>query len=239
MNKATKWLSDSSRTYAEGLKIYVEAFGTDDRYHFFSGVSDASMGSLHFNLLEEKMHKAARILPAVDELPPSTKASTFKVAAVRSSKPGKVRIVDNPLVEVTQLPETHQKMYFDNKRLTIEIAAEHSRLKSDITRDARAECLEKLKQLEASRRKNWEKIDAWWNLNKGSLAALPEENTVNTKRKDTLRKNIHRAEKELTAGNLDKARIAARQIKLETWKQELKDISNQNSSSTTKSVSMT
>lgn len=224
MNKAGQWLADPQRVYADGLRLYAEVFGTDKQYDFFAGASNPEIGTLHFNLLEEKMRRAARMLPAEQEtsVPEVKTPVRAKSAKPSFSNPDQIHIVDNPLVEVTQLPEKLQKLFFDNKRMTIELAAAHAELKTATSDDARKELLARAKSLEKTRASNWKVIDQWWSENKGTGtdAKLDE----NAKRRETLLKNIRRAETEISSGKLDEAKIKSRKTKLATWKQELSDL---------------
>jgi hypothetical protein len=225
MNKATQWLADPQRKYADGLRMYAEVFGTDKQYDFFAGAPDPVIGSLHFNLLEEKIRKAARLLPAEAETA-STVTVSKKAESARPTRPNtdKVRIVDNPLVEVTALPEDLQQKYFENKSLTLELAAEHASLKQASTDEQRAAHLENARRLEKQRDENWQAIDSWWKQNKTVQTPQPAADTNEAKRRETLRKAIHRAEQEIASGSLDERKVLARKEKLSAWKKELEDL---------------
>lgn len=224
MNKATQWLADPHRVYADGLRLYAEVFGTDKQYDFFAGASNPEIGTLHFNLLEEKMRRASRMLPADQETsaPEVQIPVRAKSAKPSFSNPDHIHIVDNPLVEVTQLPEKFQKLFFDNKRITIELAAAHAELKTATSDDARKELLARAKSLEKTRSSNWKAIDQWWSENKGPVPDQGKDE--NEKRRETLRKNIRRAEAEIASGKLDAPKTKSRNTKLAAWKQELSDL---------------
>lgn len=226
MNKATQWLADPERTYADGLRLYTEVFGTDKQYDFFAGVSGPEKGSLHFNLLEEKIRKAARMLPVETEMAATEVKKSVRVKNTKPSfsNPDHIRVVDNPLVEVTALPEELQQKYFENKSLTLELAAEHASMKDASSDQQRAVHLENLKQLEKQRDENWLAIDSWWKANKPGADPKPPADTNESKRRETLRKAIHRAEQEIASGKLDEKKTLARNEKLAAWKKELEDL---------------
>jgi len=225
MNKAIQWLTDPDRKYSDGLRMYAEVFGTDKQYDFFAGATDPGIGSLHFNLLEEKIRKAARLLPSAEESVPEVKISKRPEKADTSrSNPDKIRIVDNPLVDVTALPEELQQLYFDNKKLTLDIATEHASMKQAATDQERAVHLANAKRIEKQRAENWQAIDLWWKQNKPEAGQKLVTESVDSKRKETLRKAIHRAEQEIASGTLDDKKIKAREEKLAAWKKELEDL---------------
>jgi hypothetical protein len=226
MNKATQWLADPERTYADGLRLYTEVFGTDKQYDFFAGVSSPDKGSLHFNLLEEKIRKAARMLPEETEMSATEVKKSIRVKNTKPSysNPDHIRVVDNPLVEVTSLPEELQQKYFENKSLTLELAAEHASMKDASSDAQRAVHLENLKRIEKQRDENWQAIDSWWKANKPGVNPKPAAETNESKRRETLRKAIHRAEQEIASGKLDEKKTLARNEKLAAWKKELEDL---------------
>jgi hypothetical protein len=226
MNKATQWLADPQRKYADGLRMYAEVFGTDKQYDFFAGVSSPDKGSLHFNLLEEKIRRAARMLPEETELPATDIKKSVRVKSTKPSfsNPDHIRVVDNPLVEVTALPEELQQKYFENKSLTLELAAEHASLKDASSDQQRALHLENLKRIEKHRDENWQAIDSWWKANKPGADPKPATDTNESKRRETLRKAVHRAEQEIASGKLDEKKTLARNEKLAAWKKELEDL---------------
>ena len=226
MNKATLWLADPERTYPDGLRLYTEVFGTDKQYDFFAGVSSPDKGSLHFNLLEEKIRRAARMLPEETELPSTEGKNPVRVKSTKPSfsNPDHIRVVDNPLVEVTALPEELQQKYFENKSLTLELAAEHASMKDASSDAQRAVHLENLKRIEKHRDENWQAIDSWWKANKPGADPKPVAETNESKRRETLRKAIHRAEQEIASGKLDEKKVLARNEKLAAWKKELEDL---------------
>lgn len=242
MNKAQQWLRDTRRTYADGVTIYKEIMGIDTSWKFFSQVSNAQPGTLHFNILMERMQKASRvaavtqanILPDIttEEIKPAKAPQKPAVPAketIRTRAEKSVRIADNPMVDIKQLPENLQESYRRIKEIPRELAQAHGEMKGAKTDAERAEKLQACKDLEAEKKALWGKIDEWWEKNKdgqkpeASGESSPDLSNID-KRLETLRKAINRAENELTSGKLDAKKKAARKMKLTAWKQEQKDL---------------
>jgi uncharacterized protein YneF (UPF0154 family) len=245
MNKAQAWLKDPRRDYAEGIAIYKEAMGNDKALQFFNQVSNAKPGTLHFNMLMERMQKVSRVMVVkqADKMPdinteaikqmhqpvikPSTNNKQIK-EVIRQRAEKSVRITDNPFVDISQLPDNLKENYLRIKAIPQELAGAHGEMKASTTNSERAIKLKLCKDLEAERKALWKTIDDWWTENKGNIKEQEPEATADLsaidKRLETLRKAINRAENELKAGGLDAKKKAARKEKIAAWKQEQKEL---------------
>ncbi|HNX93057.1 MAG TPA: hypothetical protein PKI17_05985 [Syntrophomonas sp.] len=220
--------------------------GNDASCKFFSQVSNAKPGTLHFNMLLERMQKAARVatvkqaivLPdiTIEEIKPAKNVPVRPIApskeSVRQKTERSVRIADNPYVEISKLPEALQEDYKRIKAIPRELAQAHGEMKAAKTDAERADKLQVCKDMERERKELWSKIDEWWEKNKEvQPTGTAIESTVDVsnidKRLETIRKAINRAENELSSGNLDAKKKSARKIKLAAWKKEQKELLKQ------------
>lgn len=242
MNKAQAWLKDPRRDYAEGVAIYKEAMGNDKALQFFNQVSSAKPGTLHFNMLMERMQKVARVMVVkqADKLPDITTEEIKAPAKPVAGKPAKtmreiirekadksVRIVDNPFVDISQLPDNLKTNYLRIKEIPKKLAGAHGEMKAATTDTERAAKLQLCKDLEDEKKALWLTIDDWWKSNKAGKA--PEQETPADlsnidKRLETLRKAINRAENELKTGTLDAKKKTVRKEKIAVWKKEQKEL---------------
>lgn len=227
MNKATEWLNDPDRSYADGLKIYKEHLGMDKNYAFFSEANDPQPGGLHFNLLTERLRVVQRKVeaqPKEETKADLSDAPNIKVIALKGKRGP--HIVDNPFVDIKDLPEDLQKKFLENKELVKTISGAHAAIKSATTDEERAAQLAIATEAEELKDANWLAIDAWWKEFKDSKKPeAPEDNKA--LRQETIRKAISRAEKDIKDGNIKPAQVLSRETKIAAWKQELKDLKSE------------
>lgn len=175
MNDLLSWLSDPSRTYADGLALYERYSNRKDLAFFKDAGSDPSPKSLQFRMLVQRLHNTARILKDNPDLMP--KPDPYKVEhkaakpidnrktpqkPQKPKKPGNVRIADNPIVELSRLPEGLQQKYLQNKELYKEIAGAHAAMKESKSDEERRELYSQIQALESQHQSNWKEIDEWW-----------------------------------------------------------------------------
>lgn len=219
-----QWLNDPERTFAEGLEIYKANNGMDKNYEFFHNATNPMPGGLHFNLLIDRLRVLSRKQTSQpDQTDKVIKAVGPAISVQRIKYPGKLKIVANDLVDVKELPENLQKLYFANKDLVKTISGAHAALKSAKTDDERSKQMTIALEAEEKKYANWRAIDTWWKENKeGKQPTALTENKA--KRQETVRKAILRAKKEIKDGNLSPKQKKAREEKIATWNQELKDL---------------
>ena len=182
MNDLLNWLSNPSRGYTEGLGLYQKYTNKKD-LDFFRSAGEPEAKSLHFRMIVQRLQNAARILSENPKLAPkpepykvdSRTAQPITNRVLKLEGPGrskKLRVVDNPLVEITQLPEALQQKYLQNKDLYKEIAGAHAAMREAKSDDERKELYSELQRLEAQHASNWQEIDSWWLENKDGAAAV-------------------------------------------------------------------
>jgi hypothetical protein len=182
MNDLLSWLADPNRGYPDGLALYQKYTKNKD-VDFFRAAGDPQPKSMHFRMLVQKLQNVTRILaenPTLIPKPDPYKVDSRTVAPI-TNRPLKVereqrqiqkpvRIVDNPLVEITALPAALQQKYLQNKELYKEIAGTHAAMKEAENDEQRKGFYSELQRLEAQHASNWQEIDAWWKENQeGSI----------------------------------------------------------------------
>lgn len=172
LEQAEQWLENPS-SQSEGVQLYI-ALGKNK--HLMSLARADKVGRTQEAI---KKHLRAIIDKAKADGTMRPVGGTVKAAAKKvdfSSSPAKgstVRIDDNPMVRVEELPEDMKALYFRNKEITREMTPLHEKLKNlgeERQNDPqRKEIAEQIVALEVERKNNWEQIDAWWNGNKDEL----------------------------------------------------------------------
>jgi hypothetical protein len=215
MNDLLSWLADPNRGYPDGLALYQKYTKNKD-LDFFRSAGEPQAKSMHFRMLVQKLQNVARILaenPTLIPKPDPYKVDSRKVAPI-TNRPLKVereqrqvqkpvRIVDNPLVEITALPEALQQKYLQNKELYKEIAGTHAAMREAEDDEQRKGFYSELQRLEAQHASNWQEIDAWWKENRegkkpeGKLMPAPTKDPVQeavekVKRIDVLKTYLRR-----------------------------------------------
>jgi hypothetical protein len=227
------WLADPKRSYLDGMNLLKSLKPKELPY--YSQFVEPDPGSYQFRMLysviQNIARKTAQNTVRVDS--PSISVQQIKtiVKASKEKKSGIV-VVSNPLVDVKELPEDMQTLYFSTKKLTVDIAREHVRLKSAATDDERKGLLADITRMESLRASNWKSIDSWWEENKLPKEPLPTEAPdakeiardalSRNKRINTLKINLSRALKELKTMTGKKAE--ARNLRIEAWNKELNEL---------------
>lgn len=181
-------------------------------------------------------------------------AKTGKKASAKSADPPKpdptrdttdnksFRIADLDLIDIRELPENLAKDYKDIKTLMPEIGKLHTELKSAKTDEKRKEIAEAVTALEEKRTSLWAGINEWYKTKteeekakaeepltdeaeKARIASEAAEKAIaRSKRIDTLKINISRAQKEIDSKKLTPAKVKSREEKIVLWQQELDDL---------------
>ncbi len=240
MNNIQEWLSDNNRSYQAGIALYNQYKTSNKHDKFFSSVSNPEPGGIHFNLLITQLQNISRKLKQnpslvkgksleVKKLDPSIKAP--KASQHEAKRP---RVVDNPLVDVKELPEDLQEKYFENKNLVKErsrVHAEMSNLPEDkkYNQERKEKAAEVLK-LDNAIAGNWKAIDTWWKKKQeGEKAPEKQKDAVKEalekkKRVGLLKNYINREQKKMEK---DPSREKEGNKKIRDWEQELEKLENE------------
>ena len=249
LNDVKSWLANPQREYSTGLKIYDAYKNTKKFDSFFRSIENPSPGTLQFNMLIQRVTDISRKLQQNPNLakpePISVKPIDIDELKKKSGQrinpidPKRPRVVDNPLIEASQLPSEFQKLYFDNKNLTKEIGQQHQELKAvpagENFNAKRKAIRDKLTSLDNLRAANWHKIDAWWVENKlksdeqkqefetkkDELRVSMQEAKAIFNRIDSLKINISREEKRIGNNAMLKEKLMP---KINQWKTELAEL---------------
>jgi hypothetical protein len=242
------WLDNPNREYAIGLSIYND-YKPSRKFDDFFNVQNPHPESMQFKMLTQRVREIYRKIqqsPGLLKADPITvkpiniddlkKKSGQRVNPLGSDRP---RIVTNPLVEVSQLPEELQQSYFENKNLTREIGVLHTELKAvpkdSKFNDKRKALAETITKKDDARAENWEKIDIWWKGNKlatdqqkqdfddkkEELKVSIQEAKIIFNRIDSLKINITREEKRMKSNPLLAEKLSGKVIE---WKKELTEL---------------
>jgi hypothetical protein len=180
--------------------------------------------------------KPGKTSPPKTEDPPKTDPG--------NEEPGNTsfRIADLDLIDIRELPEDLAKDYKEIKGIMPEIGKLHTALKSAKTDDSRKDIAEAITALEEKRTSLWAGINEWYNkkteedkakaaepltdeAEKARIAAEAAEKAIaRSKRIDTLKINISRAQKEIDSQKLTAAKVKSREEKIVLWQQELDDL---------------
>jgi len=240
------WLQNPARDYKTGLEIYMEYRSNKKFDQFFQSVTEPAPGSMQFKMLLQKVNEIYRKVqqnPGLTKPEPITvkpinidELKKNKLDPIGSNRP---RIVENPLVNVKELPEDLQKLYFENKALTKEISDLHTQLKA-LPKDKRYD--NKRKELaniiclkDDKRAANWLAIDTWWRDNKEltedqkkqfdarriDLKSALKEAKIIIQRIDTLKINISREKKRVEK---DPQLAEKLNTKITEWEKELGEL---------------
>lgn len=242
-----QWINNPGRDYETGLAIY-NAYKIDNNFdNFFQSNMNPQSGSMQFNMLYNKVCEIARkirLKPSLVKQQPITvkpinidELKKNKLAGIQPA--GRARISDNPLIEVSKLPEDLQALYFENKTLTKEIGQLHQELK-DIKKgneynNARKEKAILITGKEDKRADNWVKIDTWYREN---ILTTPEQQAEFDAKKEELKVSLKEAKKMLQKIenlkiNISRTKKAIAGVpvvsdkvlqKLEAWQKELDEL---------------
>lgn len=224
------WLAEPKKSYSKGLEFYNQYKKNNNKDKFFASVENPELGSMHFNLLVTQVRNIHRKLSQNPKLIKSKPIEIKKLSPVIKAgdkKKSKPTIVDNPLVDVKELPPQLQEKYFENKQLVKDIMMKRQEMTdlgegSDVN-DARKTLANKICELDDKKAANWKAIDTWWNEKKNPQQPQQPETEAKKVKKDlrrieNLKIYIPRDTKKMQA-NPDKA--DEYKSKIENYKKEL------------------
>ena len=213
MNKVTAWLQSPKKDYQTGVSIYNEYDTRKEYGNYFASVTNPSENAMQFKLLIKRIQLIERKLLSNPNLvkPDTTVNRTIQVVEIKKKTTEKPHIVDNPLVDVKELPKELQDKYFENKGLTLKLSALHQQLRElnpESSFDAvRKEIAGSIISIDEKRSDNWKAIDSYWNSKKNP-EQLPVEDGKKTLTEQANRiynlKNYIRREKAKLAKTPDK-----------------------------------
>jgi hypothetical protein len=201
-----QWINNPGRDYETGLAIY-NAYKIDNNFdNFFQSNLNPPAGSMQFNMLYNKVCEIARkirLKPSLAKQQPIIvkpididELKRNKLAGIQPA--GRARIADNPLIEVSKLPEDLQALYYENKNLTKEIHQLHEELKAipkgNEYNNARKQKALELTGKEEKRADNWARLDTWYRKN---ILTTPEQKAEFDAKKDELKVSLKEAKKML------------------------------------------
>jgi hypothetical protein len=241
VNQIQTWLQNPDRDYATGLNLY-NSYKINNKYDaFFAQVTAPHPNSMHFKILLDKIKDINRKLlanPSLVKPEPITvkpiNTDELKKKYNQRSKaiePKRPTIVDNPLVDVKELPANLQKLYFENKDLVVKRAGQHEKMRlldpSPKFNAERKVLAQEIIQFDNTIAANWLEIDTWW---KGHTTIKAEKNsqkdivmeTLAKKRKvENLKIYIAREEKKIAADPEQELKLRPR---IDGWKKELNEL---------------
>jgi hypothetical protein len=250
INEVNTWLANPKKDYAAGLALYNKYKNKNDFDKFFGGVTNPTQDSMHFKLLIKRMGDINRkllsrpsdIKPEKTKLPITVKTivtGDSKKKGARQNLPTgeagaknqRIKIVNNPLVDVKELPEELQKEYFRAGELTKLLAGKHFEMQGlgeATENDAkRKELAEEITTWEDERAKIWKKLDALnEKKNAGEKTKEPEGKTIAQKalRISNLENYIRREKVKIKK---NPKRKAAGEKKITNWQKELDELRKQ------------
>lgn len=240
MNNIQHWLSDDKRNYQDGLALYNQYKTSAKHDKFFNSVSNPDPGGIHFNMLTTQLQNISRKLkqnPSLikgKSLEVKKLSPTIKAAKLSDEEAKRPRVVDNPLVDVKELPEHLKEKYFENKNLIKErskVHAEMRNLPDDKKNDAdRKKLAGQVLNLDKKMADNWKAIDTWWKQRQeGEKEPAKQKDVVKEalekkKRVGLLKNYINREQKKIEK---DPAREKEGKKKIDAWEQELEKLENE------------
>jgi chromosome segregation ATPase len=245
LKKISDWLKNPDRNFADGVAIWNDYKKTDKNCaafdKFFSATNPAK-NSTQFTMLVRKVADIHRKLSAnpslikqppvtVAQLQPKTMQEKFakRLQELKSERP---RIVDNPIVDVKELPENLQQLYFKNKELVKKRAGYHMKAKSF---DEGAEFNEQRKkyddlvvEIDDEIAENWRQIDNW-HKEKNNPPAEKEPDaepklTDKVKKINNLTNYINRAKAKIKSFPEEAAKLTP---KINKWQAELDELTKE------------
>lgn len=178
MNEVQQWLSDKNRNYKEGVSVYLKYRTRKNFDAFFAQVEEPAPDSIHFTLLIKRMRDINRKLRSnPDRVKPEASkfSKSIEVKELTNKKkveitPLRPLIVDNPMVDVKDLPEELQQKFFENKQYTKEMLGKHRDMcdipEGDANDEKRKALANEITDIDDKRAANWKEIDDWWKANK-------------------------------------------------------------------------
>jgi len=245
LHKIAEWLSNPNREFSDGLKIYNE-YKVDKKLDGLFNVENPAPNSFQFNTLIQRVADIYRKLqanPLLIKAAPITsqpidtdelkKKYTNRINSIKTNDPASNRpkIVANPIVDVKELPEKLQILYFETTELAKNRAGLHTEMarldphkKNDATRQRLGN---EIVQLDDTISANWARIDGWWKENK-SPKVDEAQNRKNILEKVTrinnLNNYINRAKAEIEENPELKEK---REASIKKWQTELEELSKE------------
>jgi len=181
------WLSNKSRSYEVGVQIF-ELFApakSSAELAFFKQNMQAPAGSLHFNMLYQKV---SAILPKVECLEMTQTLPSAPVQQIEIKKTPFDKTVITDTVEdlairrfdateddLNKLPEDLREKYRQNQIITAELSSLRADLEHAETDEARQELAEEICAKDDLRAANWEAIDGFYAGIKPMAVTVDEE----------------------------------------------------------------
>ena len=186
MNSKTRlaaWLGSKHKDYREGLSVFKDLGINPDKIAFFSV---SKHGTIHMNMLTNELVRYARvnqIRPAnqkrLQEIEQKKKETLKEITArkkpLTSARPGlsnlegkvRIEILNNPKISYEQLPEELKIVYDEFKSLYQNYETKRGELMEipespDKSGERKILAIEVV-HLKQNIRKNWDRIDSWWN----------------------------------------------------------------------------
>lgn len=248
LHEIKNWLLNPERNYKTGLEIY-NAYKSNNKFDNYFNVESPSSESMQFKMLVQRVGEIHRKL---EQNPNLIKSGPITVKPINTDElkkkfgervsqldPKRPRVVDNPLIDISQLPEDLQRLYLENKNLTKEIGQLHQELKAvpagEKYNAKRKTLADKITTKDDKRAENWSRIDTWWKENKlttdqqrQEFDAKKDELKISLKeakslfnRIDTLKINITREEKRMKGNALLTEKLTP---KVNKWRKELAEL---------------
>jgi hypothetical protein len=174
LTEAQQWLNDPKRTYKEGVRIYCQ-IGRDKKLmaRFKQIPSEMMMQKLLTELakLKDILMKEGVTPLAKTEV---QKAIETPARPKATNVAGRLKVDNNPSLDINLLPEAEHSLYEDNQELTKTISALHAKLKTIEDPDERKRLANEITAAEDLRDENWKKLDAWWK----NRTAAPQRKTI-------------------------------------------------------------
>lgn len=247
-NEVSAWLANPKRNYAKGVELY-DKYKINKKFDkFFASANNPEPGSPQSQLLYKKLATIDRKLKQNTQLVESEKPTVKKsisVKAINTDKKGKKtakksddktakndpkrpRIVENPLIDVKELPDDLKVKYFENKERTKLLSQKHEELKKAKTDKDRKLIADQITVLENDRSAAWKEIDTWWNANKKQdMSPTQDPEIVKQANKISNLKNYIRRANADSKKHPDKKE--ANDKKVEKWQKELDELTKGNS----------
>lgn len=228
MSKIDKWFA-SDRNFETGIQLLKE-LGFKDRQILANLENPAKPISQRQEKLEWCLLRRAG-LPESVLFPASAQPSAKDEHAAAPPSAGSLQskmaqFVDNPVFDVSQLPEELRDKFLRIKTIYREMDDAHTAAKNAESDETRMEKINLVKSLENEQLAYWRELDAWANEN-GALKAHTPSLTIEEakKRRRIVKGNITRAEKEL--GLLKGAKLKNRKASIKEWAEELQTLDAQ------------
>ena len=240
LNKIAHWLQNPERSFEDGLKIYHD-YKVDTKLDKLFAAENPEPKSLPFTILHQKVETIYRKLVANPSLIKHGPIAVSQIdteqlkkkfaehnAKLESKRP---TIVENPLVDVKELPDDLKKLYFENKEKAKLRAGMHTQMaklsEDESANEDRKKLAEDICQLDDEIADNWKIIDTWWTDRKNNKVTTAEAKSLmdKVKRINNLNNYINRANAEIAKNPKLKE---DREAKINKWQEELDSLQTTN-----------